>query len=163
MDLGTSTTQTISGQRTRFYLHPGQIFVSAESSAVTTILGSCVAVCLYDRHLEIGGINHFLLPFDSGEGQALGRFGDRAVGALIEQLLALGSRRERLRAKLFGGACVLDAFRDRQNHLGSQNVQIAREILATAEIPIVSSDVEGQRGRKLIFHTDDGSAWIKSL
>jgi len=130
---------------------------------VTTILGSCVAVCLYDRHLEIGGINHFLLPFDSSEGQAVGRFGDRAVEALIDQLLALGSRRERLRAKLFGGACVLDAFRDRQNHLGSQNVQIAREILATAEIPIVSADVEGQRGRKLIFHTDDGSAWIKSL
>ena len=89
MDFGTSTTQTISGQRTRFYLHPGQIFVSAESSAVTTILGSCVAVCLYDRHLEIGGINHFLLPFVSREGQAAGRFGDRAVRAVIDQLLAL--------------------------------------------------------------------------
>jgi chemotaxis protein CheD len=162
MDFGTTTTETISGQRAKVYLHPGQIFVSAERSAVTTILGSCVAVCLYDPYIKVGGMNHFLLPFDSGEGQAE-RFGNRAVDLLIDRLLALGSARERLRAKLFGGACVLDAFRDRQNHLGTQNVQVAREILTAAEIPIVSADVEGRRGRKLIFHTDDGSAWIKSL
>ena len=162
MDLGTSTTETISGQRAKVYLHPGQIFVSAERSAVTTILGSCVAVCLYDPYIKVGGVNHFLLPFDSGEGQAE-RFGNRAVDLLIDRLLALGSGRERLRVKLFGGACVLDAFRDRQNHLGTQNVQVAREMLTAAEIPIVSADVEGRRGRKLIFHTDDGSAWIKSL
>ena len=156
-------TELIPAQRINVYLHPGQMIAAPESSAVTTILGSCVAVCLYDPPTGIGGMNHFLLPFDSGEGHAAGRFGDRAVPELIERLVALGAEPKRLQAKLFGGACVLEAFRDRDNHLGSQNVQVAQKILAAAAIPIVGADVEGQRGRKLIFYTDDGSAWVKPL
>ena len=163
MNLRASTTESIPAQRINIYLHPGQMIAVSESSAVTTILGSCVAVCLYDLQTGIGGMNHFLLPFDSGEGQGAGRCGDRAVPELIERLRALGAEPKRLQAKLFGGACVLEAFRDRENHLGSQNVQVAQKILAEASIPIVSSDVEGRRGRKLIFHTDDGSAWVKPL
>ncbi len=163
MNLRASITEPIPPQRINVYLHPGQMVAALESSAVTTILGSCVGVCLYDLRTGIGGMNHFLLPFDSGEGQAAGRFGDRAVPELIERLLVLGADPKRLQAKLFGGACVLEAFRDRENHLGSQNVRVARKILAAASIPIVSADVEGQRGRKLIFYTDDGSAWVKPL
>lgn len=163
MDFGTATTQTTAGQRTNFYLHPGQIFATAESCAVTTILGSCVSVCLWDPIAKIGGINHFLLPFDAGGGHAAPRFGNLAVRHLIDKLLGLGVRQDHLRAKLFGGACVLDAFRNRENHLGNQNVQVARAVLAAANVPIVGEDVEGQKGRKLIFYTDNGSAWIKQL
>jgi len=114
MDFGGAAAQTIGGQRTNFYLHPGQIFVSAESHAVTTIL-------------------------------------------------AIGAEQDQLHAKLFGGACVLEAFRNRDNHLGTQNVEVAREILAALDVPIIGEDVEGRNGRKLIFHTDTGSAWIKRL
>lgn len=163
MNLRASNTKRIPAPRINVYLHPGQMIAAPESSAVTTILGSCVAVCLYDLQTGIGGMNHFLLPFDSGEGQGTGRFGDRAVPELIEQLSAIGAEPKRLQAKVFGGACVLDAFRDRENHLGSQNVRAAQKILAAASIPIVSADVEGRRGRKLIFHTDDGAAWVKAL
>ncbi len=150
-------------RRINVYLHPGQMIAFQESAAVTTILGSCVAVCLCDPESGVGGMNHFLLPFDNGEGQAAARFGDRAVPELIARLLALGAAAGRLQAKLFGGACVLEAFRDRENHLGSQNVRVARQILAAAAIPIVGADVEGRRGRKLVFHTDDGAAWVKPL
>jgi len=163
MDFGGAAAQTIGGQRTNFYLHPGQIFVSAESHAVTTILGSCVSVCLWDPISEIGGINHFLLPFDVGDGQASGRFGNLAMRELIDKLLAIGAEQDQLQAKLFGGACVLEAFRNRDNHLGTQNVEVAREILAALDVPIIGEDVEGRNGRKLIFHTDTGSAWIKRL
>lgn len=163
MNLRVSTTEGIPAQRINVYLHPGQMIAAYESSAVTTILGSCVAVCLYDPQTGIGGMNHFLLPFDSGEGHGIGRFGDRAVPELIERLSAVGAEPKRLQAKIFGGACVLEAFRDRENHLGSQNVRAAQKILAAASIPIVSADVEGRRGRKLIFHTDDGAAWVKAL
>jgi len=130
---------------------------------VTTILGSCVSVCLWDPLAKIGGINHFLLPMDVGDDQASLRFGNHAVRKLIEEILGLGAQQTRLRAKLFGGACVLVAFRSRENHLGTKNVQIAREVLQAADIPIVGHDVGGERGRKLIFHTDNGSAWIKQL
>jgi chemotaxis protein CheD len=163
MDHSGAAAQTTGTQRTSYYLHPGQIFVSTESHAVTTILGSCVSVCLWDPISEIGGINHFLLPFDGGDAQGSGRFGNLAMRELVEKLLAIGAGQDRLQAKLFGGACVLEAFRNRPNHLGGQNVEVARRMLAALNVPIIGEDVEGQNGRKLIYHTDTGSAWIKLL
>ena len=103
-----------SDERAKFYLHPGQLFVSSEGHAVTTILGSCVAVCLCDPVAKIGGINHFLLPVFNGDGMASSRFGDVAIQELVRQLLAHGSRLHMLQAKIFGGACVLEAFQCRQ-------------------------------------------------
>jgi len=149
--------------RVKYYLHPGQLFASRESHAVTTILGSCVAVCLWDPGAKIGGINHYLLPNFSGDGVASARFGDISIRELLAKLLAIGCDRRRLQAKLFGGACVLEAFRERKNHLGSQNVLTARELLAAEAIPVIGEDVGGHRGRKLIFTTGDGSAWVKEL
>lgn len=149
--------------RMSYYLHPGQFFFSTEACAVTTILGSCVSVCLWDPITRIGGINHFLLPRDLTGTHAIGRFGNLAVRRLIDELIAAGVNLDDLQAKLFGGACVLEAFRDRKNHLGSHNIQIAREALAAASIPIVGADVGGCKGRKLIFYTDNGSAWVREL
>jgi chemotaxis protein CheD len=162
-DLNEDSATVIIGDRSKHYLHPGQLFISHESYAVTTILGSCVSVCLWDPFTKIGGINHFLLPMDVGEGQASLRFGNLSVRELIEEVIAVGAEQAHLRAKLFGGACVLKAFRSRENHLGTKNVKIARELLNAADIPIIGEDVGGNRGRKLIFHTDNGSAWVKQL
>lgn len=158
----SSPPRRTSGRATA-YLHPGQLFVSAESYAVTTILGSCVAVCLWDPVARIGGINHFLLPSFGGEGIASPRFGNIAIRELLDQLAQLGSQKHNLLAKMFGGACVLEAFRNRQHHLGMKNIEIARQLLESESIPLVGHDVGGERGRKVIFHTDDGAAWVKPL
>ena len=152
-----------ASERATAYLHPGQLFVSAQSYAITTILGSCVAVCLWDPVTRIGGINHFLLPTFNGEGIASPRFGNIAIKELLDQLAGLGSQKHDLLAKIFGGACVLEAFRDRQHQLGSKNIEVAHALLESESIPLVGHDVGGQRGRKLIFHTDDGAAWVKAL
>lgn len=158
-----ASVQTALGEPLKFYLHPGHLFVSVESYAVTTILGSCVSVCLWDPVTRIAGINHFLLP-RAGEGvPASPRFGDCAVRQLIADVLALGAVPQRLQAKLFGGACVLDAFRSRDNHLGAKNIAVARGELESANIPVFCEDVGGHKGRKLIFHTDSGAAWVKEL
>jgi len=149
--------------RKKIYLHPGQLYATSERAVVTTILGSCVAVCLYDPLTQIGGVNHFLLPVAGPEGQKSARFGNVAVPDLVGKVVKLGAERKRLQAKLFGGANVIEAFRDRENHLGTQNVRIARELLAVETIPIIGEDVGGRKGRKLVFLTDDGSAWIKEL
>jgi chemotaxis protein CheD len=87
----------------------------------------------------------------------------RAVQELLNKLLELGSQKSRLQAKLFGGACVIDAFRGRENHLGTKNIQTAEELLERAGIPLVAHDVGGCKGRKVIFHTDDGTAWVRQL
>ncbi|HEX6770065.1 MAG TPA: chemotaxis protein CheD, partial [Candidatus Binatia bacterium] len=79
-----------ASERATAYLHPGQLFVAADSYAVTTILGSCVAVCLWDPVTRIGGINHFLLPTFSGQGIASPRFGNIAIKDLLDQLAELG-------------------------------------------------------------------------
>lgn len=149
--------------RARAYLHAGHLLVSAGPTAVTTILGSCVAVCLWDPRLRAGGLNHFLLPHWVGNGQSSPRFGNVATARLVEEMLALGSRKPDLQAKVFGGASVLAAFAGRKDHLGMKNVDLAMQVLAAHGIPVVARDVGGERGRKLIFHTDEGVAWVKVL
>jgi len=144
--------------RKAVYLHPGFVYASREPAEATTILGSCVAVCLWDARLGIGGANHFLLPYGGG-GSA--RFGDVAIPDLIEQMARLGCQTRDLRAKVFGGAAVVEAFRDREKHLGATNVERARAVLAEQGIPIVAEDVEGRRGRKVIYQTDTGIALVK--
>jgi chemotaxis protein CheD len=144
------------------YLHPGQVFVSGEPSRVTTILGSCVAVCMWDPVSRAGGINHFLLPHWAGEGHSSARFGNVAMQSLVERLTMAGARTGRLKAKLFGGASVLEAFRT-QGHLGSRNVELAERLLAEYRIEVVARDVGGSRGRKLVFETGDGTAWVRQL
>jgi len=146
-----------------FYLHPGQIVASSEPCSVTTILGSCVAVCLWDGETGVGGINHFLLPHFAGNGSASPRFGNVAMDQLLAKLVDRGARREGLRAKLFGGACVLEALRGMGGSLGPKNVDLARRFLLDTGIPVVAEDVEGDRGRKLTFQTADGSATVRML
>ncbi len=160
---GAERVAVPGSERSKVYLHPGQLFASSEPCVVTTILGSCVAVCVWDCVQRIGGINHYLLPFWVGNGQASPRFGNVAVQRLIEKLLALRSQKQNLQAKLFGGACVLEAFRGRENHLGMKNVEVARKLLEVEGVPVIGEDVGGRQGRKLIFHTDEGTALVKLL
>jgi chemotaxis protein CheD len=144
----------------RVYLAPGRLHVSAAAEQVTTILGSCVAVCLWDEERAIGGVNHFLLP----EGVPPSpRFGESAIPLLIAGVLDLGACRSRLRAKVFGGACVLEAFRGDARPLGARNVLVARERLRAENIRIVGEDVGGELGRKLVFDVQTGSAWIRVI
>jgi chemotaxis protein CheD len=144
------------------YLYPGQIFASKTPSTLTTILGSCVAVCLFDPALRVGGMNHFVLPHDAGARPAPGRFGNLAVDLLLAEMLKLGCDRARLQAKLFGGASVVQAFSS-SRMLGAQNVEAARQRLAGQAVPVVAHDVGGERARKLIYETGEGTAWVRSL
>jgi chemotaxis protein CheD len=150
-----------TGTLQQAYLHAGHLIVSRVPCRVTTVLGSCVAVGMWDPTSGVGGVNHFLLP--QGSDPQSPRFGDAAVRTLIREVVAAGGRRRTLQAKLFGGACVLRAFKDGSAHLGQKNVVVARRILIDEGIPIAAEDVEGERGRKLIFQTHDGAAWVRSL
>ena len=147
--------------RQKFYLHPGKIFATAEPTAVTTILGSCVAVCLWDPMVATGGVAHFVLPHGAGDQASALGFGSIAVPELVQRLINLGCKIDRLRAKLFGGACVLAAFQRDSGKLGLDNAESARALLAAAGIPVLVEDLGGRRGRKLIFQVDDGAAWVK--
>lgn len=153
----------VARARVPVYLHPGQLLVSASPRAVSTILGSCVAVCLYDPRREVGGINHFLLPTHAGDARPSPRFGDVAMRTLLEDVLSRGARREHLRAGVYGGACVLEAFRSGAGHLGERNAEVALEFLYAQRILVERDETGGTRGRKLVFHTDDGTTLVKTI
>ncbi len=145
------------------YLHPGQVFASAEPAVVTTVLGSCVAVCLWDATTGVGGVNHFQLPEWSGRGPRTERFARFAIQALLDRLLELGARRNEIQAKVFGGACLSAGVPRRQKPLGDQNVEHALVYLRECALPLAASATGGGHGRKLVFQTCDGTAWVREL
>ncbi|MEP6999100.1 MAG: chemotaxis protein CheD [bacterium] len=145
------------------YLHPGDVYASARPTIVTTILGSCVSVCISDRASAIGGLNHYLLADQRAGDTPSTRYGPTAIETLISHVVALGASRARLVAKLFGGANVLHAFQDGVHHIGAANVDVARALLAEHNIPICAEDVGGTRGRHLTFSVTDGTVSVRKL
>jgi len=143
------------------YLHAGNLYASAEPAQITTVLGSCVAICLYDPMAQVGGMNHYMLPADVGMNCKTPRYANFAITTLIERVLALGAERRRLQAKLFGGACVLSSFQGSGNDLGSKNIEVARRRLEEEKIPVLAEDLGGNHGRRLVFRTDTGLALTK--
>lgn len=158
---GAASSAPDSGGRTQVYLHAGQLAVAVKPTVITTILGSCVAVCLHDPRSRTGGMNHYLLPLHV-ERERSPRFGTVAIPQLVDELVRAGATRSSLVAKVFGGASVIGAFRGARN-LGAENAALAVRLLEEAGIPILDQDVGGTKGRKLIFHADDGTAWVRQL
>jgi chemotaxis protein CheD len=151
------------GERQRAYLLPGQLHVSADPCQIRTILGSCVAICLWDSHLGVGGMNHFLLPASSEGHPATTRFADVASQALFDMLQALGCRLPHLQAKIFGGSSM---FQKQDRHtvsLGAKNVAAALDWLTKVGIPVTVQETGGTYGRKIIFNTDDGIVWCQRI
>jgi chemotaxis protein CheD len=144
----------------RHFLYPGQIFVTREITAISTILGSCAAVCLWDHSAKIGGMNHYLLPEGPEDSPNRLRYGNVANPELLQKMLALGCEVKDLQAKIFGGASAFSP--DPTLALGMKNVALAEEFLKRAGIPIIAKDVVGKHGRKLTFHTGDGSVLLKN-
>jgi chemotaxis protein CheD len=145
------------------YVQPGQLVVSAVPRTLSTILGSCVAVCLWDPVVAAGGMNPYLLPSGPRAAAASPRFGEVAVPDLVHRLVGLGGWRNRMEAKVFGGARVLLIGDDGLDHLGSRNVDLAVELLRQEGIAIVGGDVGGRQGRRVLFDTASGQAWVRPL
>ncbi len=142
-------------EKPKHFLYPGAIYVSPEPSVITTILGSCIAICLYDPVLQVGGMNHFMLPLWNGQGLASPRYGNIAIEKLIRNLEAMGSKKSNIKAKVFGGAEII-ATNISQFMIGERNIKLAKDILHEEGIPIVSSSTGGKLGRKIIFNTQTG-------
>jgi chemotaxis protein CheD len=149
------------GDRPQVYLHAGQLFASAMPTAITTVLGSCVAVCLHDPATKVGGMNHFLLPLHV-EREHSPRFGTVAVPQLIDAVVRQGASRRTLVAKVFGGASVIGAL-STGRRLGEENARLAMRLLEEARVPVLDHDLGGSRGRKLVFFVDEGTAWVRHL
>lgn len=152
---------TPANLRPDLYVLPGRLAAAREARQLRTVLGSCVSVCLFDPLAHIGGMNHFLLPEETGAARGSLRFAGPAIRRLIEELAALGASRSRLVAKVFGGSVASAAGHSLP--VGYQNVRAAHRLLREERIRVVAQDVGGPWGRKVLFRTGDGVAFVKSL
>ena len=135
-----------------YFLEPDDIFVSPQPAVISTVLGSCIAVCLYDAKGRVGGMNHFQFPATRRQDQATARYGNVALPYLIRMILERGSKKNDLEAQIFGGAHNREISPE---DVGRENLTIARRLLAREGIRIVSEDVGGEKGRKIVFNTRD--------
>lgn len=139
---------------------PGEYFVANENLVIMTVLGSCIAACIWDSRVRIGGMNHFMLP-DGDSMDVSGRYGSYAMELLINEMLKLGARRETMQAKIFGGAQVMHSFTTM--NVGERNTAFVVNYLQTERIPVVSEDVLDIYPRKVCFFPVTGKAMVKRL
>ncbi len=150
-------------------ISPGEYFASREKIIISTILGSCVSACLYDPVVRVVGMNHFLLSNKrySRDMQfyltEAGRYGVNAMELVLNEMLKLGARRENLRAKAFGGSSLLGITVRKDNFLcvGEVNSRFLLDFLKSEGIPLVSSDLGGDRGRVIHFSSVDFSVLMR--
>ena len=147
------------GERT-VHIVQGEFHVTIDAGVMlTTLLGSCVAACLRDRDLAIGGMNHFLLPGqetdqEDGLPRDAERYGVHLMELLVNGLLRQGARRERLEAKLFGGARTMEGFAD----IGGRNAAFAERFLRHEGITLVGGSLRGEQGRRIQYWPGSGRA-----
>lgn len=142
---------------------PGEYFATDRDLALVTVLGSCVAACLRDPVAGVGGMNHFMLPHDESE-QLLARsarYGAYAMEILINQLMRMGAKRERMEAKVFGGGSVVPSLSE--TNIGESNAAFAIEYLRNERIAVSADDLMGTEPRKVYFFPRTGKALVRML
>jgi len=145
-------------------LHVGGVHASVEPTVIKTLLGSCVAVCLWDARARAGGMNHFLLPDDGldGGGVDATRFGVHAMDCLIGEMLKLGADPRRVVAKVFGGASVL-SLNGRAGSVPEANLSFVRAFLTREGLHVAATSVGGTLPRQIRFFTDSGKVLVRRV
>lgn len=148
---------------TRLTVMQGQARISAGPRVeLTTVLGSCVATCLFDPSVQVGGMNHFLLaepPSSTARGGVDEHYGVYLMEILINEMLANGATRSGLRAHLYGGANL----HNNMKHIGSANAAFAKAFLESERIPLVREDLGGGHARRLDFRPAHGQARCRAV
>jgi chemotaxis protein CheD len=144
-------------------VNTGNIRVSNDSSIlITSALGSCVAITLYDKVQKLGGMLHYILPENPG-GKKKEKYADTGIKLLLEKMLELNVNKKDLVAKMVGGAVMFEEFMDDiENSIGKRNIKKGKEILKNLGIKLTSQDVGGNYGRSVKFKLSNGNIYITS-
>ena len=134
-----------------YYLEPGYIFISGEPYLVHTVLGSCISVCLWDSDAGVGGMNHFVIA-RLNKKQSTARYGEVSIPYMVRQMLELGCHAHAMRAHIVGGAqnAVIHSV------VGAENIELAERLMDSYKIEVVTKDVGGSSGRKVVFNSSTG-------
>ena len=147
---------------------PGEYYVTSNNELITTVLGSCVSACIRDPAMNIGGMNHFMLPASESEISSFGeggtestRYGNFAMELLINDILKNGGRRDFLEVKVFGGGNVIKEMT--VTNIGGRNADFVRTFLKTEGFKIVSQDLGDVYPRKVVYDPFTGKVQVKKL
>jgi chemotaxis protein CheD len=157
-----STPQAAS----KVFLKPGELFITYEPTVISTVLGSCISVTMFNPRFKVGGMCHALLPTaQSASGHDAFRFVDRAIPYMIEEFARFGIKRKDIEVKLFGGSDVLSTIggENAPATVGNQNVRRALEVIEKERLVLLAEDVRGEEGRKILFHTHTGNILLKRI
>lgn len=149
-------------KRNAMKILPGEYYTTGDDYVLSTVLGSCVSACLRDPAAGVGGMNHFMLPeAEDSRGNDSARYGSYAMELLVNELLKLGARRDRMEAKVFGGGHVLRSMT--ANKIGDRNIDFVRGYLRTERIRVVAEDLGDRWARKLMFLTGSGQVFVRRI
>ncbi len=159
------------GEKKRIFVEPGECFVTNENIVLSTLLGSCVSVCIYDAVNSIIGMNHFLLTGKkhSKEGafcnKKAGKYGFDAMKLLIDDMHKKGAKRKNMKAKAFGGGNVIRVSEKNQGLLtvGDANCIFVRKFMKKYNIELVAEDLGGDEGRVIYFSAEDYSVYVRKI
>lgn len=146
---------------------PGEYYVTKTNEIITTVLGSCISVCIHDLSAGIGGMNHFMLPASkSGDWKGAedpvseaNRYGNHAMEHMINELLKYGATREHLELKVFGGGQIISRF----THIGEKNIQFIHLYIQNERLHLAGEDVGGVSARKVVYFPATGRVRVKKL
>jgi|SRR6185503_8540421 len=149
-------------------LLPGEYYVTCHSEAICTVLGSCVSACVRDTRLNVGGMNHFMLPLDGSNGESTWgaavsgatRYGNVAMERLINEILKLGGRREDLEVKLVGGGRVLTEM---SNDIGARNIEFVQQYVRDEGYNVVNEDLGDVFARRVVYFPQTGRLRVRKL
>jgi chemotaxis protein CheD len=149
-------------------LLPGEYYATRHAEIVCTVLGSCVSACVRDARLNVGGMNHFMLPLDGSNGEsawgtaasAATRYGNVAMERLINDILKLGGRRQDLEIKLVGGGRVLTEM---VNDVGARNIDFVRHYMRAEGFRVLNEDLGDVFARRVVYFPETGRLRVRKL
>lgn len=152
-------------------IYPGEFWSSTGPEMISTVLGSCVSIALFDPIAGVGGMNHFMLAKDTNleidgtEDRLLGRFGEYAIEMLISDMEKKGAVFSRCTAKVFGGGNIFNTEEPQSGRalVGAANIKFAFDYLKAHKIEVKSSDTGGNLPRKIFFDPVTSKVFLKHI
>ena len=138
------------------------VVVEGDTKTSTVGLGSCIGTVIYDQINKVSGMSHIMLPSMGDRQDRLGKYADTALPVLIDEMIKKGALRNRMKAKIAGGASLF-AFKEDNLHIGTRNTEAVKKVLNEQKIRISAEDVGGERGRTIIFNPENNELYIKMV
>jgi len=144
----------------QYLLKPGFIYFSKGNSVIQAVLGTCVSVCLWDKKRRFGGMNNFPYPATNNKHEATAKYGNVATVTLIRMMEEAGCNKGDMMAQIFGGSHPEGGKYVKKRNIGNENIEVARKVLKSKRIKVVSEDIGGHMGRKIAFDVETGNVAV---